>query len=163
MHITFQPAPGNQRIVALFRPDGLHINGVLTPWEDAPSVIEYGEQAGVATAMDPALGHTCEVIPSTWVDPNPPQPDLVADAQAALEGWRSAAYADAWQIAFVLGEARWQTLVEWAEGYFNTRILVAKATVIPRASDTVALMAWVLEMTDPEVDEVFRVAAGIRA
>ena len=83
--------------------------------------------------------------------------------QETLEQWRAGAKADAWQIAFVLGEARWQALVAWADGYFNTRILVAKATVIPRASDTVALMAWVLGMTDTEVDEAFRAAATIRA
>ena len=34
---------------------------------------------------------------------------------------------------------------------------------IPRASDTVAIMAWVLNMDPAEVDEVFRVAATIRA
>jgi hypothetical protein len=166
MHITFRPAPGNLAIVALFRADGLHINGKATPWPDVPDVIEYGEQAGVSTACDPSLGHTYEIEASTWTDPNPappPERDPEAEAQAALESWRATAAADAWQIAFILGEARWQALEDWANGYFNTRILVAKATLIPRASDTVALMAWVLGLTDAEVDAVFRQAAMIRA
>lgn len=163
MRVTFKPAPGDLAIVALFRSDGLHLNGKVTPWDEAQPVIEYGERAGVSVAMDPALGHSCEILPSAWVNPNPPQPDPVAEAAAALEAWRETASADAWQIAFVLGEEHWQALVTWADGYFNTRILVAKATVIPRASDTVELMAWVLNMKDAEVDEVFRQAATIRA
>lgn len=164
MHITFQPIPGNLIICARLEPDGLHINGKVTPWDAVPEVIEYGEENGLRELVNLTVDHTYSLIPSSWIDPTPPpEPDREAEAQAALESWRSTATADAWQLAFVLGETRWQALEDWADGYFNTRILVAKATVIPRASDTVALMAWVLEMTDAEVDEVFRTAATIRA
>jgi hypothetical protein len=162
MEVKFTPVPGNRVIRARLEDDGLHLNGQVYPWADAPTVIEYGEEGGLRECISLQSQHTFTVIPSPWCPPAP-EPDPEAEAAAALEAWRQSGTADAWQLAFVLGEARWQALEDWAGGHFNTRILVAKATVIPRASDTVALMAWVLDMTDEEVDAVFRTAAQIRA
>jgi len=80
-----------------------------------------------------------------------------------VEEWRATATADAWQLVAVLGAERWQAIVEWAQIDFVTATLVAKATVIPRASETVDVLAYVLGMTDTEVDDVFRAAAALRA
>lgn len=132
--------------------DGFYLGSFWDGTEPPEGAVECSEGRDGHRLVD---GAWQPVAKADWVDRlKAPQP---------VEDWRATAMADAWQIAFVLGEARWQALVFWADGYFNTRILVAKATVIPRASDTVALMAWVLEMDDEDVDTVFRTAATIRA
>lgn len=161
MHISLTPAANAPSRQVIYRQGVLIIDGQEMPPGDY--ALDYDEAGGCATGSD-SPDCTFIVIPSTWVDPTlPPEPDPEAEALAALEAWRAGTVADAWQLAFVLGEVRWAALEAWADGYFNTRILVAKATVIPRASETVALMAWVLDMEPDEVDEVFRVAMGMRA
>lgn len=166
MNITFKPAPGDLEVVALFRADGLHINGVVTPWDSAPEVVEYGEQAGVSTGVDPSLGHTYTIIPSTWINPNSPSPEPQPepDPMGAVLAWRAEAFASAWQIIAVLGNDRWQVIKEWAATQnFVTQTLIEKAQIIPRDSQMVAVLGWVLGMDDTEVDEVFIAAAGMVA
>lgn len=164
MNVLFIPAPGNLIIRARLEPRGLIINGQLHSWDTAPAVVEYGEEGGLRELINLTADHSYSLVLSTWVDPTPPpEPDPEAETQAALEAWRNTTVADAWQIIAVLGPARWQTIVDWAKFDFVTTILVEKATTIPRASQTVDAMAYVLDLSPEETDEVFRVAMSIKA
>ena len=117
--------------------------------------------AGAVECAEGFDGH--RLVDKTWV-PVPKDEWLEHfAAPPTAEEWRAGATADAWQIVAVLGEARWQTIVEWAQFDFVTATLVAKATVIPRASETVDVMAYVLGLSPEEVDQVFRVASGLKA
>lgn len=167
MHLTFAPAPGNLVINARMDPMGLTLNGKLTPWPEVDEFVFYGEAGGAnVTNLSP---HSYTVIPSSFVRPAPeplaPSAEELAEIAATeLAEWRATAKADDWQIIAVLGAERWAKIVEWAATQNHaTQTLVARATTIPRASQTVELLAWLLGLGDTEVDDLFRAAMEISA
>lgn len=162
MKITLSPIEGGEFKSVRWAGGRLTVNGQIVEAFDG-MVIEYDQEAKSSTFSDDEAVRI-EVIPSTWADTTPPVlPDPAEVAAQSLMDWRSTATAEAWQIALVLGEDQWGMLEVWADSYFNTRILVSKATNIPRISPTVSLMAWVLNYDDEQVDGIFRVAAEITA
>ena len=67
------------------------------------------------------------------------------------------------QLALALGPVRWQAILDYAanEAPWNVRIIVENTVDVPRISATVELLAWVLEMTPEQTDDLFRLAMTI--
>lgn len=168
MHVTFIPVAGTLFIAARIEGAGLTINDQVTRWDgfSTDPVIEYGEQSGVAVFTN-TTAHSYHVVPTTWVDPTPPAPvDPAALVLALLEAERQSWVCDRWQIKTVLGQVRWQTIVEFgtAEGApWGLQTVIEDAVIIPRVSQTVDLLAFILGMTEDEVDDLFRTAMALVA
>lgn len=160
MHLRFTPTPGDLEVLAIFQAEGVTINGQFYLWENAPDVVEYGEESG-ANVVCSGSDHTYSIEPSAWVNPNPPpEPDPVAVAQAALEAWRANEYVKSWQIIAELGGTAWGAIQAYAarpEADHVTRTLINYPPAeIPRASDFVGRLAALLQMDDLAVDDLFR-------
>lgn len=168
MRVTFIPVPGTAFIAARIVAAGLTINDKVTPWDSLKEdpVIEYGEQSGVAVFID-TTDHSYHVVPSVWVDPNPPKPvDPAVLALDQLEAERQGWVCDRWQIKTVLGQARWQMIVGFGTGAgapWGLQTVIEDAMTIPRASQTVDLLAYILGLSEAEVDDLFRTAMALTA
>lgn len=136
--------------------------------EDGVAIIDYGERGGVSTCCL-TEAHEVEVIPSDFRAEPPPPPkeaDFEVAAQAELAALRETWVCDRWQIKTVLGRDRWEAIEAFAAGPdapWGLQTVIADAQIIPRASQTVDLLAFILGVPDDEVDEIFRQAIALRA
>lgn len=165
MHIIFTPVPGNQIIRARLEKDGLIINGQLHPWDAAPEVVEYGEEGGLQELVSLQNDHTFKVIPSTWVDPNPPKP-VEPDPQEALDTMRSTWVAHRWQLRAALGEQRCAVVDGIAARAYTPWVVktaIRDAQTISRNSPTIAMLAQALGMDAAAVDALFLEAMALTA
>ena len=95
----------------------------------------------------------------------------------ALDAERSAMVADKWQIVAILDledPALWQRITDWAEGRLAetepelplcdpiTRSAIRNAITIPRLSQIVDLLAWLLAWDGDRVDQLFRLSMALR-
>ena len=66
------------------------------------------------------------------------------------------------QLALALGEVRWQAIMDYAAtAPWNVKTVIENTVDVPRLSDTVELLAWVVNMTPEETDDLFRLAMTI--
>ena len=66
------------------------------------------------------------------------------------------------QLALALGEVRWQAIMDYAAtAPWNVKTVIENTVDVPRLSDTVELLAWVVNMTPEETDDLFRFAMTI--
>lgn len=73
---------------------------------------------------------------------------------------------DRWQIITVLGGERWAAIMAFAnadDAPWGLRTVIENAQIIPRVSQTVDLLAFILGVPDDEVDGIFRQAIALRA
>lgn len=83
-----------------------------------------------------------------------------------IEERRETWVVDRWQIKAVLGAEAWAKVVEFGnapDAPWGLRVVIEDAQKIPRLSETVELLAWLLGMSDEEVDVVFKTAIELRA
>lgn len=83
-----------------------------------------------------------------------------------LEERRATWVVDRWQIKAVLGEAAWTKVVEFGmapDAPWGLRVVIEDAQKIPRLSETVELLAWLLGMDAEQVDALFLAAMALRA
>ena len=87
-----------------------------------------------------------------------------AQALAQLEAWRASAKCSRMQGILALGEDRWAKIMAhretatWAE-----RIVIDDAGDWLRKSENIAFFAYLLDLSDAEVDDLFRAAQAIAA
>ncbi len=179
MHIVLRPVAGDAVVTAVIDDSGLTVNGTFYPWAALPLdgavrleadtvIIEYGEAGGVSMGRL-TQAHTVAVIPSRWADLNPPKEeerDPTVEAQALLEAAREGWVCDRWQIKTLLGQERWQSIVAFGQdpnGSWGLKTLIDDAVQIPRVSETVEVLAYILGLSDAEVDGLFQKAMGLRA
>lgn len=176
MHIVLTPIAGTEALHLRIEAVRLVINDKVYACDDLPpagpiriesgvAVIEYGDRGGVNTCQLTDL-HSVEVIAATLPPPPPPPVDIEAEAQAALEaqrdGWRVAR----WQIKTALGRDRWQVIEDFGtakDAPWGLQTVIEDATDIPRNSQTVELLAYILGMDDTAVDAVFQTAMQLKA
>lgn len=175
MHLRFVPTPGDLEVLAIFQDEGVTINGQFYLWENAPDVVEYGEESG-ANVVCSGHDHTYSIEPSSWVNPiPPPEPDPEVVAQAALDAWRATATAKKWQLRMLLGPTQWALVEELGNdpsailGYevtqeqaWGLKVLIADIDDVPRLSETVEMLRFVLVMSDEAADDLFRRAAALK-
>lgn len=187
MHVTFQPVAGATIIRARIDETSIVIDGKVIDFEtlplsgavrldvtesDPPGVIgvivEYGEEGGVSTCLTTDL-HTVEVIPSTAPpapQPAPPKEDTEVEALAHLLALRESWTCRRWQIITVLGRDLWQAILDFAASDaapWGLKAVIEAAVDIPRVSQTVDLLAYILGLSDDDVDAYFRAAMELRA
>jgi len=168
MHISLQPVPGHLTINLRVEADTISINGTVHDVADLGDdlMIEYGEEAGVATCLM-TQAHTVAVIPSTFQPAYiAPVIDVEAEAQAALQMLRSGWSVDRWQIKTVLGKDRWDAIKAFGaspDAPWGLQTVIADAVTIPRVSQTVDLLGYILGMTDDDVDGLFMQAMTLHA
>ena len=179
MHISFEPVAGETRITARIEDGGLTINGKVFGYDTMPAegpvrargdtiAVDYGEHGGVSTCQLTAA-HSVEVIHSGLPPPPPPPPPKIDEAAVTLaellaqrEGW----VCDRWQIITVLGEKRWQAIVQFGasdDAAWGMKTVIDCAVSIPRVSQSVDLLAFILGLGDEEVDDLFRQAMTLVA
>ena len=107
---------------------------------------------------------------SAWVD----DPTAVAQAFAlmypeqALAQERAGMVADKWQIVAaleILEPGAWPKVATFRASPLCTPVLAAAidyAITLPRMSESVATLAWAMDLPDERVDAVFRLAMMIR-
>lgn len=178
MHIKFEPVAGETKITARVEDGGLTINGKLFGYDTVPAegpvrakgdtiTVDYGEQGGVSTCRLTG-DHSVEVI-APDLPPVPPPPleiDKEAVAMAELLAQREGWVCDRWQIITVLGEKRWQAIVQFGasdDATWGLKTVIDCAVSIPRVSQTVDLLAFILGLGDEEVDDLFRQAMTLVA
>jgi hypothetical protein len=160
MKIILAPVSGNAIARVRYERGELTVNG--QPFKG--DLVTYGEEAGCSTfSDDPAV--TFDIVPSSWVNPNkPPEPPPapLVDMQAIRAEWR----AQRWQMILALGEARWAAIMAFAdspEAPWGMRVIIDNAQIIPRLSETIDTLAWVLGMSDDDVDAIFTAAMALEA
>jgi len=162
MRIILTPVPKSEFKVVRWERGVLKVNGL----ETEAGVIEYDEQLGCSTFSDDR-SVKLEVIPSKWVDPTPPpEIDHEAEAAAQLEAQRESWVADRWQMITVLGPERWAVIESFAaapDAPWGLKAVIANAVTIPRNSQTVDLLAYILGMSDGDVDALFLTAMPLKA
>lgn len=87
-----------------------------------------------------------------------------ARAARQLAGWRASACCTPLQGRLALGQVRWQqveTVLAAPTTPWSLRQSIAAAQIWKRMSPDIATMANLLGMTDPEVDELFRLAVTL--
>lgn len=166
MQIIATPVPGDHVVSIRADENGLTVDGKIYNWDTLPRdviVVEYGEYGGV-NACSLIKDIFIEVIPSQVViehspaEPIDPAEVLTLDRQ----GW----VCDRWQIKTVLGRERWEVI----EGFANSpdapwglQTVIDDAMRIPRVSQTVDLLAYILGMSDEDVDALFLISMDLRA
>lgn len=167
MHIILQPVPGDLVIQLRVDQDTLTINGIGQSYPDSegPTVIEYGERGGVAT-IQLTDAHTVEIIAPDLPPPAPPIIDHEAEAIAALQAQREGWAVDRWQIKTALGKDRWAAIESFGtspDAPWGLQTVIADAMVIPRVSQTIDLLAYILGWSDEDVDQLFQAAMTLYA
>jgi len=93
-------------------------------------------------------------------DPPPPSPDAILAAERATMS------CTAMQGKLALGPDRWAVVEAYRDDPATTwaeRIIIDSAGQWVRLSENIAFFAYLLGLTDAEVDDLFRTARGIDA
>lgn len=176
MNIVLRPVPGDTVVNVRVEATSLTINGQTHAWEtlgsgpgmavaDDTVVIDYGAAGGVST-IRLTNAHSVTVLPSDLPPPPPAKEDPAAIAQANLEAQRQSWVCDRWQIKTVLGQERWETILAFGANPYASwglKTLIDDAMQIPRVSETVEVLAYILGLSDKEVDDLFRTAMALTA
>ena len=169
MHFVLTPVAGDARLMVKLAADSFTVNGefydlALLPdtgavrLEAGRVIIEYGETGGVNWVEH--VAHHIEWTPPSTA-PVGSEPEV--DVQGNLEVWRDRAEAYRWQLIAVLGQPAWTAIEAWADGQdFAVQSAIRNTNLIPRRSEVIDTLAWVIGMTDLQVDDLFRSAAGFR-
>jgi len=94
--------------------------------------------------------------------PMPPEPT----PEEALAAWRATATCTAMQGQLALGPERWSLVEEYRdapETTWHERVIINSASEWRRDSQNIAFFAYLLDLEDEQVDDLFRVAQGIKA
>ena len=176
MHIKLIPLPGEGVANVRIEAHGLTVNGKTWSWDALPPegavraegglvTIEYGERGGVGTCqLTP--DHTVEIVPPDLPPPPLPEVDPVALARAELEVQRAGWVVDRWQIKTVLGRDLWAMIEAFGTGAsapWGLKTVIDDAVTIPRVSQTVDLLAYILGFGEEEVDDIFRRSMTLNA
>lgn len=176
MQITMVPVPGSEVAKLRIEDACFSLNDVQFFWDSLPEsgpvrlesgtvIVEYGEEGGVATCQL-TDAHAVWIIQPDLPPPPPTVVDPVAAARADLEAQRATWVAQRWQLIAVLGEARWQAITAFAAGDLSTwgmKAAIDYAVDIPRNSQTVDLLAFILGLSETEADDIFRQAMALFA
>lgn len=179
MQIILRPIDGESVAKVRVEAEGLTVGDVTYAFDNLPTmgpvriedgvvIVEYGERGGVSTCRL-TEAHTVEVIASDYRHEPPPPPkesDIEQSARAELVALRETWFCDRWQIITVLGGERWAEIMAFAnadDAPWGLRTVIENAQIIPRVSQTVDLLAFILGVPDDEVDGIFRKAIALRA
>ena len=97
-------------------------------------------------------------------EPPPPTPEEAA--AAALAAWRATATCTAMQGQLALGPDLWAAVEAYRDDPATTwqeRVIINSASEWNRNSQNIAFFAYLLGLTDAEVDDLFRAAQEIEA
>ena len=162
MKITLSPVAGAETAIVRFEKGQIAFNGKRIDTKDGAVALEYGEESGCVTFSDDQAV-VFEIIPSKWVNPSPPPPPPPPDP---IIGWRESISAIRWQMIVALGENRWNMVLAFRDLPDTTwamQQILDEAQYIPRVSETVDLLAYILGMTDADADALFVNAMALRA
>jgi len=176
MQIEMIPTPGAEMVQLRVEAESLTVNGKTYDLADLPTegpvrlqdgiaLVEYGEDGGVSTCSL-TDAHSVMVVQPERAPPPPPEVDPDELERATLAAQRAAWVAQRWQMIAVLGADRWQAIQDFATGPLSTwaiKAVIDNAVEIPRNSETVELLAYILGLTDDEVDDMFRRAVSLSA
>jgi hypothetical protein len=97
----------------------------------------------------------------TIVLPDPTPEEL----EHALQAERAAMVCSPMQGMLALGEARWTAVQDYRDNHaaWAERVIIDRAGDWRRISQNIAFFQYLLEMTDEEVDDLFRLAMTIEA
>ena len=170
--VLIRQIPGAEpHVTVRYETGALTVNGLPA---DPGAVIEYGESCATVSD-DPRVRFAVEALPSAPDEPF--EIDQAEIAAAALATERAAMVADKWQIVAILDleePALWQRITDWAEGRLAetepelppcdpiTRSAIRNAITIPRLSQIVDLLAWLLAWDGDRVDQLFRLSMALR-
>ncbi len=91
---------------------------------------------------------------------------FIRGPDAVLLAERAAMSCTRWQMIVAMGEANWAKITQYADSPdapWAMRIIISNAVDVPRLSETVDALAWVLGMAPGEVDTLFRAATAMKA
>lgn len=176
MQIILVPVSGAAVVSVRIEAQGLIVDGSVWPYDALPAegrvragdevvTVEYGEHGGVNTCQL-TNDHTVRIIAPNLPAPPPPLVDKEAEERAELAAQRAGWVVDRWQIKTVLGRDLWQVIEDFGGGEsasWGLKTVIEDATTIPRVSQTVDLLAFILGLTEGEVDELFRQAMTLTA
>lgn len=172
MQIILTPVPGGGMTLVTLDGDTLTVNGGILDLSDGTlgNMLTVGyEQDGALATRVGDTPHELVVIPrDASNDPPPPrqaevEPPTEAETLAAM---RPEMVAYRWQLMAALGEDGWAKVTAFGADPgtpWPVRAAIASAQVIPRASETVDTLAWVLGMSDEDADRLFAAAMALVA
>ena len=112
------------------------------------------------THDDPLFALASELGVDAPFEPIAPEPDPAI----ALSAWRTTAHCSRMQGILALGQTRWATVLEYrATATWSEVVVIDDARDWFRASEPIQLFGWLLNLTDTEIDDLFRAAAMIEA
>ena len=86
-------------------------------------------------------------------------------AARELAAWRESAEVSPMQGILALGEERWSVVLEYRDSTagFGEKVVIDSSAVWKRNSQNIAFFAYLLGLTDEQVDDLFRQAMLIEA
>ena len=130
-------------------------------WNQARTGILTDRGNGILAFLE--SGPEFEALKATAADWHEAEPSRPPDPP--IEEQRAAMVCSPMQGMLALGEARWAAVQDYRDNHatWAERVIIDRAGDWRRTSQNIAFFQYLLEMSDEEVDDLFRLAMTIEA
>lgn len=130
--------------------------------EDDIVIIEYAELGGLSVSQIGDM-HDVRVIPPKIKHENIKEENTVV--YDPLPDMRANMRVQRWKIIVALGEIQWHKILDFCiseKCNWAMRQTIDTITEIPRISEFVDLLMYILDLNDLEIDDIFKIALSLR-